>query len=185
MAKRRNKLVWAAAITVLALSLAAPNIWRYWREHRYDPVILAAAKRYQADPNLIKAIIWRESAFNPQAQGAAGELGLMQICAPAAEEWARAEHLSTFHHSDCLDPATNTLAGTWYLKKLVNRYPKTDDPIPYALADYNAGRANLLKWDYGPAQTNSALFMEQIQFPSTRAYIQAVTNRARAYHFKQ
>lgn len=185
MAKRRNKLRAAIVILALTLVLAIPSAWHYWRDHRYDAIILAAANRYHADPNLIKAIIWRESAFDPQARGRAGELGLMQICAPAAEEWARAEHISTFHHTDCLDPATNTLAGTWYLKKLLKRYPNTDDPIPYALADYNAGRANLLKWDYGSAQTNSALFIDQIQFPTTRAYIQAITTRAHTYHIQQ
>jgi len=37
--------------------------------------------------------------------------------------------------------------------------------LPYALADYNAGRANVLKWRNGSAMTNSAALIDQIGFP--------------------
>ena len=105
----------------------------------------------------------------------------MQLREPAAREWAEAERRAGFAHEDCLDPATNTLAGTWYLRKLLRRYPDADDPTPYALADYNAGRANVLKWNRGGAATNSALFIAQIGFPGTRAYVKAVLRRYARY----
>ena len=155
--------------------------WSYWRERRFDPVILAAANHYQIDPALVKAVVWRESRFNPDARGRAGELGLMQIRATAAAEWAKAEHLPSFEHSACLDPATNTLAGAWYLKKLLLRYQQTDNPAAYALADYNAGRSNVLKWLNGPAATQSSVFVGQIGFPATRDYVQAILRRAESY----
>jgi soluble lytic murein transglycosylase len=156
--------------------------WRYWREHRFDDAIRAAAHRYDLDPGLIKAVIWHESRFDPDARGRVGELGLMQVREAAAQEWAKAEHLTTFQHVDCLNPVTNILAGTWYLKKVLKRYPRTDAPVAYALADYNAGRVNLLKWKYGAAETNSAAFIRQIEFPTTRRYILEITARAREYH---
>lgn len=105
----------------------------------------------------------------------------MQLRGAAAQEWADAEGLSTFEHEHCLDPGTNTLAGAWYLRKLLARYAQTDDPLPYALADYNAGRGNVLKWNYGGGATNSAAFVEQIGFPATRAYLKAVIARYQAY----
>ena len=40
-------------------------------------------------------------------------------------------------------PAKNTLAGTWYLRKLLGRYQQTDNAMAYALADYNAGRTHV------------------------------------------
>jgi len=156
--------------------------WCYWREHRYDKVILAVARRYQMDPGLIKAVVWRESAFNADAHGLAGELGLMQVRATAAGEWAQAERAPAFHHSDCLDPATNILAGAWYLKRVMRRYAQCDNPAAFALADYNAGRANLIRWNHGAAQTNSAAFIAQIGFPTTRAYVLAILSRSRRYH---
>ena len=54
----------------------------------------------------------------------------------------------------------------------MKRYQRTDDPIPYALADYNAGRANVLRWNGGTASTNSAAFtLRQIGFPGTGQYV--------------
>ena len=46
--------------------------------------------------------------------------------------------------AELYDPAKNTMAGSWYLRKLIGRYGNTDNPLAYALADYNAGRNNVL-----------------------------------------
>jgi soluble lytic murein transglycosylase len=150
---------------------------------KFTPQITAAASRYKVDPLLVKAVIWQETRFHPDRRGKAGEIGLMQILAPAAQEWAVAEHVSGFAHEQCFDPGTNTLAGTFYLAKLLKRYAHTDDPVPYALADYNAGRGNLLKWNSGAAATNSAVFMGQIGFPGTKAYVKAIRRRYAFYRF--
>ena len=98
-----------------------------------------------------------------------------------AGEWAEAGGLSNFYHSHLIHAKSNVLAGTWYLKKLMGRYQHTDDPIAYALADYNAGRSRVLDWNTGAAKTNSALFIEQIGYPSTKAYVQAVKLRREKY----
>lgn len=169
-------------VILVALGVIGWWRWDYRREHRFDAVIVAAARRYQIDPALVKAVVWRESRFDPRARGRAGELGLMQIRAAAAQEWAAAERLHSFAHQACLDPATNTLAGAWYLKKISKRYHQTDNPIAYALADYNAGRGNVVKWQTGRALTNSAAFVKQIEFPGTRDYVRAVLRRAERYH---
>ena len=158
--------------------------WSAWRLDRsQDGPIRAAAWRYGVDPALVKAVVWRESRFNPRARGHAHEIGLMQLQEEAAREWVDAERIPGFTHETCLDPGTNTLAGTYYLKKLLNRYVRTDNPIPYALADYNAGRANVLKWNGGPASTNSAVFVERIGFPGTRRYVKSVMRQYALYRF--
>jgi soluble lytic murein transglycosylase len=105
----------------------------------------------------------------------------MQLQEEAAREWSGAEHLRGFEHEHCFDPGTNTLAGAWYLRKLLRRYAQTDNPRPYALADYNAGRGNVLKWNQGAAATNSAAFIEQIGFPGTRDYVRSVMRRYAHY----
>jgi soluble lytic murein transglycosylase len=150
-------------------------------ERSQDGPIRAAAQRYGVQPALVKAVVWRESRFNPRARGRAQEIGLMQLQETAAQEWADAEGLGRFEHEHCLDSRTNTLAGAWYLRKLLRRYTRTDDPLPYALADFNAGRANVLKWNYGRGATNSAAFIEQIGFPATKAYVKAVVARYNGY----
>ena len=147
----------------------------------FDNAIRAAARRHQIDPALVKAVVWQESRFNPTAKGKAGELGLMQIRELAAAEWAEAENIKNFEHHQLLDPVLNTQAGSWYLAKLLKRYPQADDPLPYALADYNAGRTHVLRWNYGNAATNSSAFLKQISFPGTRDYIEKVVRRYRRY----
>jgi soluble lytic murein transglycosylase len=176
--RHRSRLLFA----FLLLLVCVLYLWRNSRlEQSQDNPIRVAAARYGVEPALVKAIVWRESRFNPTVHGRAQELGLMQIREEAAQEWADAEHITGFEHAHCLDPQTNTLAGTWYLKKLMRRYTQTDNPVPYALADYNAGRGNVLKWNSGQAATNSAVFIEQIGFPGTKAYVKSVMNRYDKY----
>lgn len=170
---------WIVLALVVAANAAALLVWRHRTEHRFDEPIRVAARRYGVPAELIRAVIWQESRFDPDARGSAGELGLMQLMEDAALEWAAASRVAGFVHAQALDPATNTLAGSYYLAKLLRRYPQTDDPLPYALADYNAGRGNVLRWMKGPAATNSAAFREAITFPGTRRYIQAITRRYR------
>ncbi len=172
---------WIFLAVLLSGLLALYDAWRAHREHSQDRVILAAAARYGVDAALIKAVMWRESWFDPRAVGRAGEVGLMQIMEPAAREWAAAERVPLFVHSQLFDPGRNTLAGAWYLRKLLRRYAATDNPLPYALADYNAGRANVLKWARGPAATNSAVFIGQIGFPGTQAYVKSILRRYAHY----
>jgi soluble lytic murein transglycosylase len=168
-------------IILAALAFVGYGSFIHWRDHRFDTVIAAAATRYQLDPALVKAVVWQESRFRPSERGRVGEVGLMQVREDAALEWASAEHVMPFDYLACLDPATNTLAGTWYLKKVLRRYQQTDNPLPYALADYNAGRGNVLKWRTGSAMTNSAVFVNQIGFPGTKAYVLSVIRRYRHY----
>lgn len=171
------------AFLALIVCIGSISVWRYyfWRDHRFDAVIVGAAQRYGVTPALVKAVVWQESRFNPSARGRKSELGLMQIRAEAAGEWARAERIAGFATEQLLDPATNTLAGTWYLGKLLKRYQQTDNPLPYALADYNAGRSHVLRWNKGAATNHSAVFIEQMDFPGTRRYVQSVLRRYEYY----
>ena len=172
---------WLLAIIFAGGLWAFYEHWRTSREGSQDEVILAAAERYGVDAALIKAVVWRESWFDPWATGKAGEIGLMQVGDLAAQEWADAGKIPSFAHDQVFDPGTNTLAGTWYLRRALRRYVHTDNPPPYALAEYNAGRANVLKWAGGAAATNSAAFIEQIGFPSTKEYVNSVMQRYELY----
>lgn len=166
---------WLGGGLLLAATLAVLGWWaEIRRAHRYDGLIRSAASRHGVDPALIKAVIRRESHFRAGARGTAGELGLMQVTDAAAQEWAESAGVYPLPETHLLDPATNVLAGTWYLAKLLRRYAQTDRPEVFALADYNAGRGNVLKWARAVAATNSAAFHESIGFASTRAYITAV-----------
>jgi soluble lytic murein transglycosylase len=173
--------IWLVAALVAIDALGA--FWWYRNRHdrRFDAQIIQAARQHGIDPALVKAVIWRESRFQENARGAAGEIGLMQIRSAAAGEWAQAAGVRDFSHEHLIDPTTNILAGTWYLAKLTGRYGRTDNAPVYGLADYNAGRTHVLRWMNGAARTNSALFLEQLDFPGTRLYIEAVLEKRAKY----
>src|SRR5664280_2543697 len=175
---------WFFLLVLLLLGLTAAWLWREARlEKKFVDQMLVAATRYGVDPLLVKAIVWRESRFRPDARGSHGEIGLMQVQELAAREWADAERLGHFNHELCSDPGTNTMAGTYYLGKLLKRYAATDNPLPYALADFNAGRNNVLKWNVGAAATNSQVFVRQIGFHSTRDYVKSVMRCYAVYRY--
>ncbi len=173
---------WLRALVAIGL-LGFVGQWIYFwnREHRFDPLILTASRRYHVEPALVKAVIWKESRFNARALGSVGERGLMQVRDAAGYEWAGAEKRTGFSENQLSDPEVNVHAGSWYLSLLLKRYRATDNPVPYALADYNAGRKHVLRWMQGTAKTNSAAFVARMDYPGTRAYIAAVTQRFEHY----
>lgn len=170
------KTGWTIVI-VLLIVVDAIAVWLWLdgrRELAVDPLVHEAAMEYHVQPALIKAVVWQESRFDPDARGLAGEIGLMQIMPGAATDWASAERIRPFHHEHLTHPGSNTLAGAWYLRKALERYTHTDNCLPYALAEYNAGRSNVLRWNKGAAATNSSEFVKQIGFPGTQNYVRSV-----------
>ena len=151
---------------------------------RYDDLIRQASVRYAVPPELIKAVIWRESRFHPEKTGQHGERGLMQITEGAAADWARVEKVETFVPTDLFDPKVNIEAGAWYLKKALDHWASKDDPVPFALAEYNAGRTRVKRWvnDSGRGATASAGDLQTaMDFPATKSYIASITARQDFY----
>jgi soluble lytic murein transglycosylase len=176
-----KRIVWSLIAGVSLIAILIGLLSRGKAENRYDALILAASERYGIDPALIKAVIWQESRFNAAARGKAGEIGLMQVREAAAFEWADTEKIHPFWHEKIVDPEINILCGSHYLAKLIRRYLKTDNPAAYALADYNAGRTHVLRWNKGAARTNSTIFLAQVDYPATRQYALNVLGRRERY----
>lgn len=154
------------------------------RYQRYDALITQASQRYGVAPELIKAVIWRETRFQPQKVGTHGERGLMQITENAAADWALAEKIETFVPTDLFDPKVNIEAGTWYLKRALVHWAAKDDPVPFALAEYNAGRTRVKKWvkNSGQGETANAEDLQTaMDFTMTKSYINAIVDRYEFY----
>lgn len=161
----------------MVVLLAAVLYW-HWRIHRFDDVLRNVAREYGVDEHLLHAVIWRESRFNPMAVGRRGEIGLMQVTRGAAADWATAEGRPVPPIPELFLPSVNIRAGGWYLQRALQRWAsRTDDPLPFALAEYNAGRTHVERWAAGV--TTASQFWYRIEFPSTRRYIAAILEQYR------
>lgn len=113
---------------------------------RFDNIIENACTANNVDPLLVKALILRESRFNPAATGKAGEIGLMQIKHAVAKDWARAMGVNVPSKEELYDPYMNITIGVWYLSRALNRWQGRSTSTRLALFEYNAGRRTVITW---------------------------------------
>lgn len=94
------------------------------------------------EPALIASMIAVESGGRPNAQGAAGEFGLMQILPSTAEGECKLQP------HELLEPAKNIACGVSYLRGMIDRFDGTAKPIYVGIgvAAYNCGPGNV-RWD--------------------------------------
>jgi soluble lytic murein transglycosylase-like protein len=127
------------------------------RETRFQPIIQAASARYGVDPDLIRAVIHVESAYDPEAVSSKGAAGLMQLMPATADELGVA---------DLFDPEHNIHGGAKYLKQLIRLF---GGDRTLALAAYHAGITRVRKFRGIPP------------YKATHRYIQDVLTHYRAY----
>ncbi|MEA2103727.1 MAG: transglycosylase SLT domain-containing protein [Candidatus Cloacimonadota bacterium] len=101
----------------------------------YLDIINASAKKNDVNPNLVKAVILRESAGNPNAISHVGAKGLMQLMDGTAKD---------MNVKNVFNPKDNINGGTKYLAKMLKIF-KSD--IDSSLAAYNAGPRNVQKYN--------------------------------------
>ena len=178
----------AAAFAYVAVKSGDPLYAFYeWmspaRFHQYDRLIRSVASEHHLDPMLVKAVIWRESRFDPKKRGTHGERGLMQVSELAANEWARENKIAGFNPDQLFEPKTNLEAGTWYLHRAMEHWNHQSDPTPFALAEYNAGATRARRWSggNGVAEITERTFLQKIDFPATRRYVESIIDRYNFY----
>jgi soluble lytic murein transglycosylase-like protein len=136
-----------------SVSMAAlPPISMLKPSSNIDQIINQASKQYGLPVKLIKAVIQQESSFNPNAVSKTGAAGLMQLMPDTAK---------SLGVSDVFDPEQNILAGSKYLKQLLEKY---SGKIDMALAAYNAGPGNVDKYGGVPP------------FAETENYVRKISN---------
>ncbi|MBX3576108.1 MAG: lytic transglycosylase domain-containing protein [Rhizobiaceae bacterium] len=96
-----------------------------WSAH-----VAEAAKRFAIPERWIRAVMWAESTNDMRAVSPKGAIGLMQVM-PATWQELRADHGLG---DDPFEPRDNILAGTAYLREMLDRFGRKG-----FLAAYNAG----------------------------------------------
>jgi soluble lytic murein transglycosylase len=176
--RRRRRLAIGAALVATAIVagvLLAGTVDKAIQELtlplKHEDVIRQQSREKSVDAALIAAVIYSESKFSDRTSSA-GARGLMQITPEAANDIERHSGGTTFKLKDLGDPEINIRYGTYLLRELLSRY---DGDVVAALAAYNAGPGNVDEWG------GSELSVAAIPFPETRAYVEEVLDKQRAY----
>lgn len=135
---------------------------------RYEEIVKGHAENYQLEPQLVAAVIYQESKFDPDARSSSGAVGLMQLLPETGQGIADRTGGKNWQPEDLLTPELNIRYGSWYLRHLLDKY----DDESLALAAYNAGQTNVDEW-----RRNGV----GIQFDETRHYVERVQELKRMY----
>jgi len=122
----------------------------------FDHLIRHAARSYDVDAALIKAVVAAESNFEPRALSRVGAQGLMQLMPATARAMGVRRPFV---------PRENIRGGVRYLRSLLDRFEQLD----HALAAYNAGPDAVLRYGGVPP------------YPETEEYVARVRSHYRRY----
>jgi soluble lytic murein transglycosylase len=174
----------AAANRVLGLSsvamTAAPRyLQRLLYPVAYRDVVQSTAATYGVDPLWLFALIRQESAFDRYAFSSADARGLTQVIPATGNATASQLGVKDFRQDDLFKPVVSLRFGAWLLGQNLKA---TDGNTFVALAGYNGGLGNALRWAKiqptappAPLSTiDDDLFAEDISFSETQAFVHLV-----------
>jgi hypothetical protein len=115
-----------------------------------EEVVQKYSRQYGVDEDLVWAVIRQESGFNPGAVSPKGAMGLMQLMPGTA---------ALLGVSDPFDVEQNVAGGVKYLEQCLDQFNQN---VPMALAAYNAGPGNVVKYQGCPP------------FAETRNYVASI-----------
>jgi soluble lytic murein transglycosylase-like protein len=112
--------------------------------------IQLAARQYGISSDLIDAVAWQESRYNPRAISSAGAIGVMQLMPGTARNLG-----VTNPH----DVQQNVAGGAAYLREQLDRFGNN---VPLALAAYNAGPGAVRKYGGIPPYRETQNYVRKI-----------------------
>ncbi|WAL60728.1 lytic transglycosylase domain-containing protein [Thermocoleostomius sinensis] len=144
------------------------DYWQALYPFPYLQSIEQWSQQRQLNPMLVTALIRQESRFEPKIRSVVGATGLMQVMPETAEWVANQINLKQYNLED---PQDNINLGTWYLDFTHREY---NNNSLFAVASYNAGPGSVADWINRFGFNDPDKFVEEIPFPETKGYVEAV-----------
>jgi len=130
---------------------AARRTLRAKRQMRlWSYLIFHQSRKHGVDDSLVKAVIYTESYFNPNATSHKGASGLMQLMPATAAKYGV---------DDLYNPRQNIIAGIKHLKYLLKLYPNN---LKHAIAAYNAGENAVKKYNGIPPYRETQGYVKKV-----------------------
>jgi soluble lytic murein transglycosylase len=143
--------------------------WKLAYPQAYPELVLVEAERHALDPEIIWAVMRKESAFYPQAVSRSNARGLMQVI-PSTWNWLA--ELRNETPGDPFDPAANIRYGSTYLAWLMKFF---EGDLELVVASYNRGQGYIQRLFEGSVvQGKKDELYREIDTLETREYMQQV-----------
>ena len=118
---------------------------------KYEDEISLAARQFDIDPALVRAVIHAESGFNAQARSPKGAIGLMQLMPGTAR---------MLGVTDAHIPSHNIRGGAQYLADLLAQFKNN---VALATAAYNAGPEAVQKYAGVPPYAETQVYVQRVK----------------------
>jgi soluble lytic murein transglycosylase len=145
----------------------------------YPDIVAAAGKLAGVPADWIWAVMRQESLYRKDAISRADARGLMQMLPATAAAVARRWHIPPPRKDALFDPTVAVPLGAAYLRELLDRHA---GQLDLSLAAYNAGAAAVARWR-PPKSMDADIWIENIPYTETRAYVQHILEHIVAFAF--
>ena len=174
-------LLLVLAVVLLCIALlrcSADTVSEVAFPRKYSDWIEQYAAENDLPVELVYAIVYCESGFEPDAVSSVGARGLMQLMEPTFE-WVRdrLEGEEAADYSDMFDPETNLRYGCRLFGLLLQEYHTVNN----ALCAYHAGWGTARSWLEDERYSPDGANIETIPYADTAHYVQKVTRTAEIY----
>lgn len=170
----RRRRLWLAGMALV--SLLVPWLGAVVYPWPYQPLFLAASRKYGVSAYLLAGVARTESRFDPSAQSSRGALGLMQVLPATA---AYLTHRPVKDVTPALrNPQFSIDVGAQYLSSLSAEFRD----VTAAVAAYNGGDATVRGW-IADGIWRPNMPPSRIPYPETAEFVERVRHFTRWYAY--
>ncbi|NLC53870.1 MAG: lytic transglycosylase domain-containing protein [Firmicutes bacterium] len=176
--KRHLRFLLFFLLTLLGVVLHKP-VGRLVYPFPYREEIELRSEYAGVDPQLVAALIYVESKFDPKARSTKGARGLMQIM-PETAAWVGTQKGLVLEEEDLDRPEVNIPIGVWYLGYLFREF---NGERVLVLAAYNAGGEKVRAWLASGVWTGRVDDLHRIPYLETRRYVAKIMRTYYLYRY--